>query len=456
MILAVLLLMNTYPLLVSQSMVFRSKETAMMNSVMICVNALAGIDTLTEETVASAMSVVQETGLSRILVTDEAGLILYDSRESARAVGRMAAYSELVLALKGKDAFSSVYSNAAFQSRAAAPVTYRSQTIGAVYAYEYDSEQAVLLENLRSTLFRISVLIACTVAILSVLLSAMMTRKIRILLSAIRSVKDGENLRRVNLKGSDEITHIADAFNAMADRLQVNEEVRRRFVSDASHELKTPLAAIRLLSDSILQTETIDPATTRDFVAEIGQEAERLSRVSEDLLRLTRLDAAALPPAETVDVLPLVELVTGMVSYLAHEKEIDLTYEGQEGCFVSGTRDELTQVLYNLIENAVKYTPEGGTVQVLLKKEPQSVRLLVEDSGPGIPEQDLKRVFERFYRVDKARSRAQGGTGLGLSIVKDTVSRRGGSVWCENRREGGARFTVLWPRLETGETGGAA
>ena len=301
-ILAVLLLMNTYPLLVSQDMVFRSKETTMQSSVSVMVYSLSGLEELDEENVAAAMAVVEETGLSRILVTNNAGKVLYDTRETGGAVGDYILYTEIVQALMGNDAFSCTYENGAFRSRASSPVLYQNQIIGSVYAYEYDMEQAALLEGLQWNLLRLSAVIGVCVLMISSVLSMALTKKIRHLLTAIRQVREGSYGHRAEIRGRDEIAQIGEAFNRLSDRLQTTEDARRRFVSDASHELKTPLAAIRLLSDSILQTDNMDPDTTREFVADIGSEAERLSRITEDLLRLTKLDSGVLEEAVVVDV----------------------------------------------------------------------------------------------------------------------------------------------------------
>ena len=248
-----------------------------------------------------------------------------------------------------------------------------------------------------------------------------------------------------------EIGELAAAFNAMADSLQETERQRRDFIANVSHELKTPLAAIRLLTDSILQTENIDRETAREFVTDIGQEAERLSRITEDLLRLTRLDSDLLDAPETVEVAPVLEQVMRMMSLLAQKKGTELTYRMEENCRVSATKGEVHQVIYNLTDNAVKYSGKNGKVRVELRHEDHDVVLTVADNGPGIPEEDLPKVFERFYRVDKARSRAAGGTGLGLSIVQDTVKKRGGTVSAANRAGGGAVFTVRWPEAEGGD-----
>ena len=162
---AVLLLLNTYPLLVSEDLVFRSKETNMTGSVSVVVYSLAGLNRLNQENVAAAMAVVEETGLSRVLVTDSAGLVLYDTRETGSAVGKYTFYSEIVQALEGYDAFSCSYRDGAFRSRTASPVLYQNRIIGAVYAYEYDTEQAALLEGLQSNLLKLSAGIAAAVVL---------------------------------------------------------------------------------------------------------------------------------------------------------------------------------------------------------------------------------------------------------------------------------------------------
>ena len=319
-----------------------------------------------------------------------------------------------------------------------------------MYAYEYDVEQAALLEGLQSNLLRISAVVGVCVLALSLVLSMALTEKISRLMTAIRQVREGAYGHRAEIRGGDEIAQIGDAFNSLADRLQTTEDARRRFVSDASHELKTPLAAIRLLTDSILQTDNMDQETTREFVADIGMEAERLSRITEDLLQLTKLDSGIIQEPAVVDVPSVLEQAMRMMSLVAQERGSELTFSAQEGCLVMATRDEVHQVISNLTDNALKYSA-GGPVQVSLRKVHGQVVLSVADRGPGIPEADLPRIFERFYRVDKARSRAAGGTGLGLSIVSDTVKRRGGTVEAANRPGGGSVFTVRWPAAEGGE-----
>ena len=444
-LLIVLVLMNTYPLLVSEDLVFRAKHTALQASASAINTAVAGLEELTEENVAQAMEAVEIDGVSRAVVTDENGLALYDTREVGSAAGYYVFYTELVQALRGYSAVYSVYEEGAFRSSAAQPVLYRNQIIGAVYVYDYDIQQASLLKDLQNNLMRISVGIAILVVCVSLAFSRGLTRRLDSLLTAIRGVREGAYNQRAVLSGHDEYTQIAGEFNDLVDRLQETENARRRFVSDASHELKTPLAAIRLLTDSILQNENIDGATVREFVSDIGQEAERLSRITEDLLRLTRLDSGVAETPERVEISPVLERVVKMLRPVADEKDVSIVTACSDGAAAAATPGEIHQILYNLMENAVKYNRRGGFVRVSVDMGEETSTITVEDNGIGIPAEDLPRVFERFYRVDKARSRAAGGTGLGLSIVRDTVSRRGGVVRAEGAPGGGTRFIVTLP-----------
>lgn len=450
-LLVVLVLMNTYPLLVSEDLVFRAKYTSLQSGAAAINVAISGLEELTEENVSLAMEGVEPDGVSRAIVTDRYGKVLYDTREAGNATGYYVFYTELVEALQGNTASYSVYKEGAFHSSAAQPVLYRNQIIGAVYVYEYDTQQAALLETLSSNLLSISIGVALLVLTLSAAVSRSITRRLESLQTAIRGVREGAYNQRAILAGHDEFTQIAGEFNDLVDRLQETESARRQFVSDASHELKTPLAAIRLLTDSILQNENIDNATAREFVSDIGQEAERLSRITEDLLRLTRLDSGVVEAPSRIRVGPVLERVVRMLRPVADEKEIDVRTIGD--AFVVATEGELHQILYNLAENAIKYNRQGGFVGIRVTEGEETTVITVEDNGIGIPAKDLTHVFERFYRVDKARSRAAGGTGLGLSIVRDTVSRRGGDIWAENIPEGGTRFIVKLPCLEREEAG---
>ena len=454
---AVLSLLNTYPLLVSRDLVITSKETSLQSQAGFIAGALAVSETLTEEGVEQAMEDLGPMTFNRIMITGPTGLVLYDTEEVGNARGHYALLWEITTALRdtGNDVFRCEYRDGAFRSWAVAPVVYRNMVIGAVYLHERDTEQASLLLGIQNNLRNISFMICAVALVMSVIVSGAITRRIAALLRAIRIVREGEYGHRVVIKGGDELSQLAGEFNEPTGRLQTTEEVRRRFVSDASHELKTPLASIRLLTDSILQTGDMDPATVKDFVSDIGEEAERLTRISEKLLTLTRMDSAVAVAEVPVDVKRVVEKVEHMLTPLADEGEVTVETDLQEDCMVLATEDDLYQIAFNLMENAVKYNLPGGSVTVTLRGAGDLVTLTVEDTGVGIPEEDLGKVFDRFYRVDKARSRAAGGTGLGLSIVRDTVRQHGGAVTVRRRESEGTCFEVAFPRWYGEEKGGA-
>ena len=184
----------------------------------------------------------------------------------------------------------------------------------------------------------------------------------------IRTVRAGEYTHRISLPGHDELAQLADEFNQLTGRLQVTEEERRRFVSDASHELKTPLASIRLLTDSILQDENIDQATTREFVADIGEAADRLIRISQELLELNRLDEGRTLLREPVDLNAQVEKAVRLLQPLAESAQVTLETDLGEDCTVLCNTEDAIQILRNLMENAIKYNVPQGKVWVTTRR----------------------------------------------------------------------------------------
>ena len=323
---AAAVLLNTYPVLTSQDLVFRSKTDSLLRQAASQATSLSGLETLTAEGVAQVMEVLDDGGLNRVIVTDSSGLILYDTAGQAENVGRYALFQEVVQALKGQNVAWSRYENGAFLSGAAIPVMYRGMVLGVVCLYETDHQQAEVLRDLQVTLRNLSVILCLLVLVISYLFSRLLTRRINQLLSGIESLRAGEYTHRIQLGGKDELSAVAREFNRLTERLQTTEEVRRRFVSDASHELKTPLASIRLLTDSILQSREIDPETTREFVSDIGEEADRLSRITEKLLALTRLDNSVVKASEVVNLRDTVRDVVHMLAPLAGENQIRLEH----------------------------------------------------------------------------------------------------------------------------------
>lgn len=442
----VLLLLNTYPLLASQNLVFQSKQSILTEARMIASN-LAELETLEGDGVKQVMTLVGDSSLTRIVVTDTDAKILYDTQETGKK-RKYALFQELIQALDGQDVFHASFQDNAFRCEAAVPVTYCNTTIGAVYLYEYDAEQAEILLGLQSNLRNITLLVCVFAVLVSVFLSRMVTYRMNNLLAAIRTFQEGNYTHRIQIKGKDQLAKMADEFNHLSERIQETEELRRRFVADASHELKTPLTSIRLLSDSILQDPSMDPELTREFVTDIGREAERLARITEGLLSLARLDRGIQEQRETIDVSAQIRYAIHLLLPLAENRGIVIHSELTSGCLVQISADDMSHIANNLIENAIKYNVPDGSVWVRLSIDHEDVVFTVEDTGIGIPAEDREKVFDRFYRVDKARSREAGGTGLGLSIVHDIVLRAGGSIRLEESPGGGSCFQVTLPLAE--------
>lgn len=230
------------------------------------------------------------------------------------------------------------------------------------------------------------------------------------------------------------------------------EALRREFVANVSHELRTPMAAIRALAETLRDGAHRDADVAVQFLDSIISEADRLTRIADDLLTLS--DAETKPP-ELGDV-DLSELCRRVVAKLRpHAERAGLVLEEavQESVIVRGDGDQLEQVVLNLLDNAIKYTPNGGTVRVGIEWAGDCAVLTVRDTGIGIMQEHIPRIFERFYRVDKARSRESGGTGLGLSIVKHIVESHGGSVSAESEYGRGSTFTVRLPCLSPDAAG---
>ena len=222
------------------------------------------------------------------------------------------------------------------------------------------------------------------------------------------------------------------------------EVLRRDFVANASHELKTPVAAVRALAETLLTALPDDPEAGRRFAVRIGREAERLDVLARDLLDLSRVERGTLD-VEPVDLVGLTKEVVGGYADRAEERRIRLSTELQPNVAVRGDRVQLGLLLSNLIDNALRYTPAKGTVCVRLDATESRAVLQVADTGEGIPAAELPRIFERFYRVDKARARQTGGTGLGLAIVRHVAEAHGGTVRVDSELSRGSTFTVTLP-----------
>ena len=422
----------------------------MIEKCKLAATKISSLDALNENTIANAISDFEDLNVSRLVITDHNGQAIYDSSSRLPVKGLYIIFPEVVTALTGNDVFYWQYTDGIMRSTAATPVYSLGTMIGCVYMMEYDHVQGTLFATLQNNILTITLVLEIIVIFYSIIFSNMYSRRLKRLINSIRRVRKGDYTHNVPLGGHDELSNLGDEFNDLTQRLRISEEKRSRFVSDASHELKTPLASIKLLSDSILQND-MDTETVREFVADIGNEADRLNRMSQKLLALSRTDGQPDQVFEITYVLPTIERVIRMLQTTADEKNICITVDSQADNPILVMEDDLYQIVFNLVENGIKYNRSNGDLKITLTKQDDSAFIRFSDTGCGIPEESIEHIFERFYRVDKARSRSTGGSGLGLSIVRALVERNNGKISVSSIVGEGTEFTLEFPIFDATE-----
>ncbi|MGE5141491.1 MAG: sensor histidine kinase [Rudaea sp.] len=267
------------------------------------------------------------------------------------------------------------------------------------------------------------------------------------MISTSRRIAGGDLSQRVNLpRRGDEIGQLAASFDEMVARLEEAFAAQRQFIADASHELRTPLTALAGSLDVVLMAPEGDPEASRRMLTGMRRELARLTRLVNDLLTLSRLDARRELARQDVDLAALAREVVEQIKPMAGERQVLVEIKGETR--LGGDPDRLRQVLLNLLDNAIRFTDaQNGVVHVAIAGADSRVRLRVTDNGSGIPTEARAHIFERFYRVDRARARASGGSGLGLAIVKAIVEAHGGTIRAEsNGAQGGSVFEAVLPR----------
>ncbi len=442
----VLVFLNIYCSFSSQKLFDKSKETSMKEKAQLVASAVAEEDILNSDTAAGVIRGMDNLKVTRLIITDYAGQILYDSLADPAATGVYCLFPEVIQALEGNNVFTSRYYDGVIESQTATPILRYNTLSGCVYMMEYDSAQGQLIESMQRNNLIVSALLIVLLCLFSLFSSLTFSRRLRKIMVSMRIIREGDYTHKVEMGGQDELTVLGKEFNDLTSRLQESEERRRQFVSDASHELKTPLASIKLLADSILQND-MDIDTIREFVSDIGDEADRLNRMSCKLLSLTKVNADCRSDCEIVYVAPTIRRVVRMLSAIAENSDVTIYTDIVNDCSILILEDDLYQIIFNLVENGIKYNLPGGKLFLRLSRDGDNAVLEVRDTGAGIPENAIRHIFERFYRVDKARSRQSGGSGLGLAIVHDMVMRNRGHIRVESSvgENHGTVFTLEMP-----------
>ena len=447
--LAVLIFLNIYSSKQSYALFYSEKEISMMEKCQLAANKLESLGVLNNQTVSSALSELELETVSHIVVTDNHGMLIYDSHLEAANSNSYILYPEIIAALKGEDIFTWRFYNKQMQSKTAIPVFSFGRITGCVYMMESDIQQGMLIASLQSNILTITIALEIIVIAFSILFSTMYSGRLKKIMTLIHRVRAGDYAHKIEMSGNDELRILSDEFNDLTKKLQRSESRRRQFVSDASHELKTPLASIKLLSDSILQNK-MNEETVKEFVNDIGNEADRLNRMSQKLLNLAKTEDQPEVDCEITYTYPTIEKVCRMLGSMAQKQQVTIHTQTKRDATILIQEDDLYQIIFNLVENGIKYNRVDGKLNIIIDSNDENLFITIRDTGVGIPEDSIEQIFERFYRVDKARSRSTGGSGLGLSIVKSMVERNKGTIHVESTLGSGTAFFLSFPVFDMG------
>lgn len=382
----------------------------------------------------------------RGVITNTAYSVMYDTNYEANMSGKVFMRSVLKRALDGEQVDSSFEADAGKTITVSVPIEKDGEIIGGVYLAENVASISETIGAIRTSLFVFSVVIVFVIGILSIGASYIMTRPLTQIKKVAQAISKGDFSQRAETKGMSEFSQMGNAINYMCDELEALDEKRRNFVSDVSHELKTPMAGIKLLCDSLVEAENPDMETVREFLTDMSEEIDRLTRLINRLLALSRLDAGTNISMSEVDVTALCAGVVRGLSKIAYEKDITINFDAETSqCMITADYDKIYEAVYNLVDNAIKYTQDCGEVFVRVKKSGNSCVIEIEDNGPGIPDSEKLNVFERFYRLDDSRARDTGGTGLGLAISKEAVMLHNGTIKVIDASQKGSIFIIELP-----------
>ncbi len=391
---------------------------------------------------------------ARVIIVDTTGHVLVDAFDEL--TGHALAHPALPRSLKGE---TEVMERRSPTGRATlyvlAPI-FRDQHSGGVPTELMGREQIGVafiasslddvyasLDLLERRLLVGSAAVAFIAAVMGLGLASSITAPLLALTQVAGRMSDGEQAARVDPSGDQEIYELGAAFNQMGNKVQALEQARMRFISDASHEMRAPLAAMKALVDPLISDPKINADTRQELLLDLAREIDRLSTLVADLLQLARLDSRLALVKEPCDLANLTRRVVGSLSALARSRRVSVTTTVPASLPYVGDAAALHRAIFNIVDNAIKFA--DNAVHIALSSTPDALLLSVVDDGPGIPLEAKARIFERFYRVDESRARATGGGGLGLAIAYEVVQAHGGNIRVETAHGHGATFFLSLP-----------
>lgn len=425
----------------------REKEIVLLTQANMVANLSAEHITRADADLGSLSREWSEPIGARILILDTSGTVLADSFADPQLIHLRLGHPEVASALRGRSAVSrQVLAEGARVMYVVVPAVVNQKVVGAVFLSASLAQIYAELARIRWRLWLVTFAAVSVVGVFSLALASFLVAPVKRLTRAVERMSAGDLRQRVQATGPNELRVLGEAFNNMAARLEGLDTARRTFVADASHELRTPLAAMKALVQAIVDEPAQDPAIQREFLKDIEGEIDRLTRLANDLLRLTELESGQVALTRRPTCLnELASTVAENMRPLAAARGVHLEHLAGRPVSAPVDAERLQQVMVNLVDNAIRFTPAGGSVRLGVADAGECAELIVSDSGPGIPEEDIPRIFDRFYKADRARVR-NGGTGLGLSIADHIVRLHGGAIRVWSREGFGTTFTVALPK----------
>lgn len=384
---------------------------------------------------------------ARILLLNNEGVVFSDSFNERWVIGKKLEHYEVSAALRGETSVGNHHiSPDEWVMYVTVPITQQKQVVGAVLLSTDITDIEIALSAVLRRMMIFTLLGSALALLVGMWLADKLTNPVQDLTSAVQRVAAGTFDQPVPIRSTDELGQLAQSFNSMAERLDQVDRTRREFVADASHELKSPLSSIKALAESLIYSNEQDVEIYKEYLQDINEEIDRLNRVVHDLLKLAKMEDVEDIQWHQQSVQQVIKDIMELAVPQAKAKNITLQKNMPAELNWPVNGDLLGTVLLNLIDNGIKYTPEDGSVTVSSEITANKLVIQVADSGEGIPAEDLPHIFERFYRVDKARSRETGGTGLGLAIVKQSMRVMGGNVKVNSIVGVGTIFTLEFPQ----------
>ncbi|MBR5598128.1 MAG: two-component sensor histidine kinase [Lachnospiraceae bacterium] len=307
---------------------------------------------------------------------------------------------------------------------------------------------ALTISILQRKAFVLQMVMTIMIIVMSLAISQFLILPFHKVTKAIKEVKEGFTDEAISIPDYEETEHIVDAFNDVLRRMRILDKSRQEFVSNVSHELKTPLTSMKVLADSLIMQQEVPNELYQEFMTDIAQEIDRENKIINDLLTLVKVDKTdGELNVDSVDINALLELLMKRLRPIARQQNIEVILESNRMVQANVDEVKMTLAFSNLVENAIKYNKKNGWVRVMLDADHQYFIVVIEDSGIGIPEESMERIYERFYRVDKSHSREIGGSGLGLAITRNIILMHRGTIQVSSVENEGTTFVVKIPLI---------